>query len=100
MDVRTCLACQFCDTGCQICVICEIVPASPCTPTSYPTPTPYTYYGDIDVGTLTVTTLIVDSNTPCPPTSAGTFGEITICENYLYIYDGTEWKRLEISTYY
>lgn len=82
----------------QICVICEIVPASPCTPTSYPTP--YTYYGDIDVGTLTVTTLIVDSNTPCPPTSAGTFGEITICENYLYIYDGTEWKRLEISTYY
>lgn len=84
----------------QICVICEIVPASPCTPTSYPTPTPYTYYGDIDVGTLTVTTLIVDSNTPCPPTSVGTFGEITICENYLYIYDGTEWKRLEISTYY
>jgi hypothetical protein len=85
----------------QICVICEITPASACaTPTPYPTPTPYTYYGDIDVGTLTVTTLIVDSNTPCPPTGAGTFGEITVCENYMYIYDGIEWKRFELSTYY
>jgi hypothetical protein len=90
----------------QICVICEISPASPCvTPIiSYviPTPTPYTYgnLGDIIVGTLNVTTLIIDSNTPCPPTSAGSFGQVSVCENYLYIYDGVEWKRFELSTYY
>ena len=91
----------------QICVICEIAPAAPCTTPiiSYitPTPTPYTYYGnlgDITVGTLNVTTLIIDSNTPCPPTTAGSFGEVTVCENYLYIYDGAEWKRFELSTYY
>ena len=86
----------------QICIICEITPAVPCptaTPTPY-TPTPYTYYGDITVGTLRVTTLIVDSDTPCPPTSAGTFGQITICENYIYVYDGNEWKRFELSIYY
>lgn len=92
----------------QICVICEIAPAVPCsTPiVTYlvpPTPTPYTYYGnlgDIIVGTLRVTTLIVDSNTACPPTSAGLFGQVSVCENYMYIYDGTEWKRFELSTYY
>jgi len=90
----------------QICVICEITPAAPCTTpiisyiTPTPTPSPYTYYGDIVVGTLRVTTLIVDSNTPCPPTGSGSFGQVSICENYLYIYDGTKWKRFELSTYY
>jgi hypothetical protein len=56
--------------------------------------------GDIIVGTLTVTTLIVDSETPCPPTGAGTFGQVLVCDNYLYIYDGVEWKRSELSVYY
>ena len=89
----------------QICVICEIAPAAPCvTPIiSYivPTPTPYAYnLGDITVGTLNVNTLIIDSNTTCPPTGAGSFGQVSVCENYLYIYDGTEWKRFELSTYY
>jgi hypothetical protein len=84
---------------CQSYIVCEIVP---CTPT----PTPYSYYccGDlgssVTIGTLKVTKLIVDSNTNCPPTTAGTRGQVAICENYLYIYDGVEWKRFEISNYY
>jgi len=65
----------------------------------FPTPTTYDL-GDITVGTLTVTTLIVDSETPCPPTDAGTFGQVSVCDNYLYIYDGVEWKRSELSVYY
>jgi hypothetical protein len=89
----------------EICVICEIAPAAPCnTPiVTYivPTPTPYTYgMGDVTIGTLTVTNLIVDSETPCPPTSAGTYGQVSVCDNYLYIYDGAEWKQFEVSTYY
>jgi hypothetical protein len=90
----------------QDCIICEITPSSPCsTPiVTYIVPTPYTYYvynlGDITVGTLTVTTLIVESTTNCPPTVAGTIGQVSVCENYLYIYDGSEWKRFELSTYY
>lgn len=91
----------------DICAICEIVPDAPCNtpivtnifPT--PTPTPYGYnLGNITVGTLTVTNLIVDSETPCPPTSPGTYGQVSVCENYLYIYDGVEWKRFEVSIYY
>jgi hypothetical protein len=91
----------------EICTICEIAPALPCNtpivtyifPTPTPTPPPYDL-GDIIVGTLTVTTLIVDSETPCPPTGAGTFGQVLVCDNYLYIYDGVEWKRSELSVYY
>ncbi len=89
----------------EVCVICEIAPALPCTTPIvtyiFPTPTPYGYtFDNLVVGTLTVTNLIVDSDVPCPPTSAGTFGQVAVCDNYLYIYDGAEWKRFEVSTYY
>lgn len=90
----------------QDCIICEIVPSAPCvTPiVTYiipPTPTPYGYnLGNVTIGTLRVTKLIIDSNSECPPTTAGTFGQVVVCENYLYIYDGPRWKRFELSTYY
>lgn len=89
----------------QDCSICEILPSTPCaTPiVTYitPTPTPSGYnLGDITIGTLRVTKLIIDSNSECPPTTTGTFGQIVVCENYLYIYDGPSWKRFELSTYY
>ena len=93
----------------DVCVICEIAPAAPCntpivtyivpTPTPYITPSSYNL-GDVTIGTLRVTNLIVDSESPCPPTGVGTFGQVLVCENYLYVYDGVSWKRFEISTYY
>jgi len=89
----------------QSCVICEIAPSSPCsTPiVTYliPTPTPYFYYfDDVIIGTLRVKKLIVNNTMDCPPTGVGSYGQVIVCENYLYVYDGIEWKRLELSIYY
>lgn len=55
----------------------------------------------IIAGTATITTLIVDDAASCTPTpsTAGTFGQIMVCENYIYVYDGVQWKRGELTTY-
>jgi hypothetical protein len=97
----------------QECIICEIAPSAPCaTPIvtyiipTYPIPTSPlpNCCGDlgdsVTINTLRVTTLIVDSTTDCPPSTAGTYGQISVCENYLYIYDSAGWKRFELSNYY
>lgn len=91
--------------GVQECIICEIVPLAPCaTPiVTYIIPTSNCCgdLGDsVTINTLRVTTLIVDSTTDCPPSTAGTYGQISVCENYLYIYDSAGWKRFELSNYY
>jgi hypothetical protein len=36
----------------------------------------------------------------CPPTGIGAYGQVMVCENYIYVYDGTDWKRFELSIYY
>lgn len=61
-----------------------------------------TTYTEISASTATITTLIVNDSGSCTPTSSttGTFGQIIICENYIYVYDGVQWKRGEFSTYY
>lgn len=95
------------------CQICEILPSSPCltpvityfgTPTATnPTPIPptpnYTY---LYVEYLTVKTLIVDNHEKCipGPTTPGVFGEIIVCENHMYVHDGTKWKRIALTVYY
>ncbi len=58
-------------------------------------------YDEITAGTATITTLIIDNSAACTPTpsTAGTFGQIIICENYIYVYDGTQWKRGELTAY-
>jgi len=81
----------------QDCVICEIFV---CPPPPTPTPYPYYYFDYLQAGTLRVKKLIVNGAGDCPPTSPGTFGQIVVCENYIYIYDGPRWKRFELSTYY
>jgi hypothetical protein len=60
-----------------------------------------TTYDEIIAGTATITTLIVDNSAACTPTpsTAGTFGQIIICENYIYVYDGSQWKRGELTVY-
>jgi hypothetical protein len=60
-----------------------------------------TTYTEITAGTATITTLIVDNSAACEPTptTSGTFGQIIICENYIYVYDGSRWKRGELTTY-
>lgn len=79
--------------------ICEIVP--PCTPTPTPTPTAYVF-DELVVDNLQVENLIVGPPEECPPTEStpGEMGEIMICENYMYVYDGIEWKRFELSIYF
>jgi hypothetical protein len=61
-----------------------------------------TTYPELTVGTATVITLIVNDSGSCTPTSstAGTFGQFIICENYIYVYDGVQWKRSEASPYF
>lgn len=56
---------------------------------------------EIIAGTATITTLIVNDSGSCTPTpsTTGTFGQIIICENYIYVYDGVQWKRGELSVY-
>jgi len=56
---------------------------------------------EIIVGTATITTLVVDNSDACEPSpvATGTFGQIIICENYIYVYDGTRWKRGELASY-
>ena len=56
---------------------------------------------EIIVGTATITTLVVDNSSACEPSPSapGTFGQIIICENYIYVYDGTQWKRGELTIY-
>lgn len=98
----------------DVCIICEIAPAPPCStpivtyivPTLTPTPTgtPVVYCcpvdgSDIIANKVTATVLIVDSDETCPPSGMGTAGQVVVCENYLYIHDGTGWKRYEISIY-
>lgn len=85
----------------QSCEICEIVPAPPCTPTPYPTPTPYGF-DELVTDTLVTENIYVQSPNECPPTETtpGETGEIMICENYMYVYDGIEWKRFELSIYF
>lgn len=93
----------------QSCVICEIAPAAPCvTPivtNIFPTPTPGAYCcgnlgSSVQINKLTVQKLIIDSTTSCPPSGTGSFGQVSVCENFLYIYDGVGWKRFELSNYY
>ncbi len=100
-------------TDCQICEV--IVPASPCltpvityfgppAPTN-PTPIPptpgCTHINCLYVDYLTANNLVVISEKCEPgPGTPGTFGEIVICENYIYVYDGVKWKRTELSVYY
>lgn len=81
--------------------ICEIVSVPPCTPTPTPTPTAYVF-DELVVDNLQVENLIVGPPAECPPTEStpGEMGEIMICENYMYVYDGIEWKRFELSIYF
>ena len=95
------------------CQICEILPSSPCltpvityfgppVPTN-PTPTPFnscTY--SLCAQNITVQRLIIDNSDKCEPgaSTPGEYGEIVICENYVYVYDGTKWKRMELTVYY
>lgn len=61
-----------------------------------------TTYTELIAGTVTATTLIVNDSGSCTPTSStvGTFGQIIICDNYIYVYEGVKWKRGEASTYF
>lgn len=88
-------------TSLQSCEICEIVPKPSCGPTPYPTPTPYGF-DELVCDTLSVENIQVQSPYECPPTRStpGETGEIMICENYMYVYDGIEWKRFELSIYF
>ena len=99
------------------CQICEILPSSPCvTPTvTYispsvttinPSPTPLpsndctcTY---LVAERAVIKTLIVSNPEKCEPgpSTPGVFGEILVCENYMYVYDGVKWKRMELTVYY
>jgi hypothetical protein len=56
---------------------------------------------EIIAGTATITTLIVNDSGSCTPTPStdGTFGQIIVCENYIYVYDGVQWKRGELSVF-
>lgn len=88
-----------------IALIC--CPPTP-TPTSTPTPTPECtsiYCATIEylyASYLYTTSLIIDSTGKCEPapTDEGYYGEIRVCENYLYVYDGSgQWKRCDLTTY-
>jgi hypothetical protein len=60
-----------------------------------------TTYDEAIAGTATVTTLIVDNSVACEPTpiTSGIVGQIIICENYIYVYDGDRWKRGELTKF-
>ena len=115
MDGETGTSWQNRGSNTSSCQICEIVPSSPCltptntplisptpTPTHTPTPTPTPNFTYLTVYYLHVETLIIDNRAKCEPgpTTPGYYGEIIICENYIYVYDGTKWKRVELTVYY
>jgi len=115
MDSQTGTSWQNRGANTSSCQICEIVPSSPCltpvvtyfvpptpTPTNTPTPTPTPNFTYLSVYYLQVETLIIDNRAKCEPdeTTTGYYGEIIICENYIYVHDGTKWKRVELTVYY
>lgn len=115
MDSETGTSWQNRGANTSSCQICEIVPSSPCltpvvtyfvpptpTPTNTPTPTPTPNFTYLSVYYLQVETLIIANQAKCEPgeTTPGYYGEIIICENYIYVYDGTKWKRVELTVYY
>lgn len=62
---------------------------------------PSTYYSEISASKVTVGRLIISSSALCTPdeSTPGTYGQMVVCENYVYVHDGTKWKRVEIAVY-
>lgn len=86
---------------CTTPVVSYFGPPAPTNPTPIP-PTPgCTHIGCLYLDYLTTDNLVLISEKCEPgPSTPGTFGEIVICENYIYVYDGVKWKRTELSVYY
>jgi hypothetical protein len=76
------------------CELCEILP--PCPPLTTPPPT-----GCVVMDCLIVGEFAISGSELCEPdpNDPGIYGQIIICENYVYIYDGTQWKRNQLTTY-
>lgn len=84
--------------------LCQVYPCAPFVPTVTIEPTVTPICGQtycLYVNYLTVSHLIIDSTGQCEPApnDPGYYGELRICENYMYVYDGTRWKRSELTTY-
>ena len=69
-------------------------------PTPTPTPTPPTCTSYFCADAIETVTLVISGTGSCEPSpsATGTYGQIMICENYIYVYDGA-WKRVALETY-